>query len=462
MKERGRPIELRGNNLAAFVDHTSRVLLLDGPAGTGKTISHLLKLLWFCGTFPGARCAIVRQTRHSLTETALVTWEQRILGPKSPVLARPCERSHRQAYKFLNGSRVVVGGMDKPDAFLSSEWDLVYVNEATELNKAAWETIIGRLRAGNGPFHQLLADCNPGAPSHWLKQRCDQGLCRRLSTFHYDNPAYYDDKTGQWTRAGNNYVGGILNQLTGHRRRRFKDGDWVAAEGIIYAGFIAEDAPTGHLLPNDWRAPASWKRVWGLDWGDRSPTVLLDFAVDPDSRMYLDHEWYMTELRAYSLGKHAAEYLLAGGVAPTAAVCDHDPEMKAEFERGAKEAGWPIVLQMADKRDKKRGIQAMQGRFDFAAVDRRPRIFIRRKGLMHPPDPKLVDSGHPTCMLDELTTYKYDKRFMNDEPEDQNDHACDAARYVQNHVDGGLGGSEVYDADRDSPPPGDFRGYYDS
>ena len=39
----------------------------------------------------------------------------------------------RQAYHYPNGSEVVVGGLDKPSKVMSTEYDLVYVQEAIEL-----------------------------------------------------------------------------------------------------------------------------------------------------------------------------------------------------------------------------------------------------------------------------------------------------------------------------------------
>lgn len=113
-----------------------------------------------CRKYPGARALVVRKTRESLTETVLVTWERDVLGPDHPILtSRPSLRRVRQSYQFPNASVVVLGGMDKPDKVLSSEWDLVYVPEATELDLVDWETLGGRLRAGAVPYQQIIADC---------------------------------------------------------------------------------------------------------------------------------------------------------------------------------------------------------------------------------------------------------------------------------------------------------------
>jgi phage terminase large subunit len=127
--------------------------LIAGPAGNGKTVANLLRVYWICRKYPRARVLIVRKTRESLTESVLVTWERDILGPTHPILVnRPILRRVRQSYTFANGSTVIVGGIDKPGKILSSEYDLIYCPEVTDLNVEDWETLGGRLRAGAVPY----------------------------------------------------------------------------------------------------------------------------------------------------------------------------------------------------------------------------------------------------------------------------------------------------------------------
>ena len=48
---------------------------------------------------------------------------------------------------------------------------------------------LGRaLRHNAMPYQQALADCNPGPELHWLNQRAEHGLMRRLVATHADNP----------------------------------------------------------------------------------------------------------------------------------------------------------------------------------------------------------------------------------------------------------------------------------
>jgi hypothetical protein len=403
--------------------------LMAGPAGSGKTLANLLRVYWVCRKYAGARVLIVRKTRESLTETVLVTWERDVLGAAHPVLTRrPILRRVRQSYVFPNRSVVVLGGMDKPDKVLSSEWDLVYVPEAIELDLVAWETLGGRLRAGAVPYQQIIADCNPTTPHHWLYKRCLAGACKLFPTTHQDNPRYYDRAAKEWTRAGKQYLA-RLERMTGARRDRFLKGLWVAAEGVVY-DYRALPPPEGHLLPAGWTAPSEWPRVWGIDWGKTAPTVLAVWAVDPEGRLYHTREVYKTRLRPDVLGRAARKWIEEGAEPqPRAIVCDHDEERKADFEKASG-----LYLQLADKADRDKGIEATQARFD-RDDDGRARIFFRENAREHPADGLLVDSGRPTCGLEELVGYVFDPDFLADEPIAENDHFCDQMRYVVRYAD---------------------------
>lgn len=441
---------LHGGNLAAYEDTESREYLLAGPAGTGKTLANLCKVLHFAGTYPGARCLICRKTRESLTESVLVTWERDVLAPGTAghgvLLRNPTLRRVRQAYQFPNGSSVVVGGMDKPDKVLSSEWDLIYCPEATDLQLVDWETLAGRLRAGAGPYDQIFGDCNPTTPHHWIYKRCMAGGCKLYTTGHHENPRYYDPGRREWTEDGRRYVFGRLTRLTGSRRDRFLKGLWVAAEGVVYA----YDAAV-HLLPADHPIPREWPRVWGIDWGKTAPTVLGVWAVDPDGRMYLTREVYQTRLRPDVLGRRAKGWVESGAEpSPRAIVCDHDEERKADFEKASG-----LTVELADKRDRDKGIEAMQARFDVDPEDGKPRIFVVENCRDHDPDRFLVDAGRPTCWVEEVVGYVWDANFLKDEPIADNDHSLDQSRYVARYVDanlGGLAGENPYGAAWDAAP----------
>lgn len=110
---------------AEFMYSRDRECLLSGGMGTGKSRCCLELLYLYVTKYPGTRALIARKTRKSLTEAALVTWEQNVVPANHPCL-RGAGRANRHSYDMGNGSVVVVGGMDKADKVLSTEWDLIY------------------------------------------------------------------------------------------------------------------------------------------------------------------------------------------------------------------------------------------------------------------------------------------------------------------------------------------------
>ena len=126
-------------------------LLYAGPAGTGKSKCLLEKLHAVALKYPGMRGLIVRKTLASLGSTALVTFEEHVAKEhlaNGEVKWFGGSAKEAACYRYKNGSRIVVGGMDKSMKIMSSEYDIVYAQESTELTEEDWEAITSRLRNG--------------------------------------------------------------------------------------------------------------------------------------------------------------------------------------------------------------------------------------------------------------------------------------------------------------------------
>jgi phage terminase large subunit len=276
-------------------------LLACGPAGTGKSRACLEKIHICAQKYPGMRGLICRKTRESLTETALVTFETKVL-PANHYLLRGPRRSHRQVYRYSNGSEIIVGGLDKSEKIMSSEYDIAYVQEAIELEENDWENVISRLRHGKMAYHQLVGDTNPSFPGHWLKLRADRGLVTMVNTRHEDNPAYFDPASKTWTQLGHDYLM-RLDRLTGHRRSRLRDGLWVAAEG---ARFPMLDDQVHRFKMRErftYGIPPTWRLIIGLDYGKAAPYACLWIAIDFNGDVYVYREDYEAQLSPWTQGQ---------------------------------------------------------------------------------------------------------------------------------------------------------------
>ena len=412
------PYRPRGAALDLFYAREEEVLL-DGPAGTGKTLACLNKVLAMALKYSLSRHLVLRKTRASLTESALVTFENEVVPPGHMCLDG-AGRANRHSYEFPNGSSIVLGGMDKVSRVMSTQYDSIYILEAVELEEAEWEGVSTRLRNGKMPFAQLLADTNPDRPTHWLNQRCLAGLTRRLWSRHEDNPRFWDAATGAWTEEGLVYLS-RLDRLTGARLQRLRFGKWAASEGQIYEQW---DSPTHLMQRRD--LPKDWRRLWTFDFGFTNPLVWQCWAIDPDGRYWREWELYRTK----TLVEDAAREILAhcasvGSPRPVAVVCDHDAEDRATLER---HLGYRTV---AAVKDVSPGIQAVASRLR-KADDGLPRLLLLRDSLIHPRDPDLFEAKRPTCTDEEFDAYVWDTtagRKRGEQPLKEHDHGMDGMRY---------------------------------
>lgn len=318
----------------------------------------------------------------------------------------------------------------------------IYAQEATELTVTDWEYALTRLRNHRMPYQQIIADCNPDAPTHWLKARCDKGTAKMIFCRHEDNPVLFDELLGadgtsrfELTEVGAEYMA-KLDSLTGVRYLRLRKGLWVAAEGVIFDEF----APEMHVIdemPAGWE---SWPRYWSVDFGFTNPFVCQMWAQDTDGRLYLYREFYMTQR---TVDQHARDILKVitttdryGNVVwnephPYTILADHDAENRARFEN---EIGQGTTA--ADK-NVKDGIEVTQARFR-KADDGKPRVFFLRHALVER-DSSLKEARKPTCTLEELPGYVWapspDGRAVKEEPLKLNDHGMDAMRYLMKDQD---------------------------
>jgi hypothetical protein len=254
---RRRPYEAYGT-CAKFAMCTEPEAIISGPNETGKTLCALNLLNDTAWSNPGMQGLIVRKVQHTMAGSVLQTFTRKVLPSGSPVTVFGGNNPERFIYP--NGSTIWVGGMDDPAKILSSERDLIYVNQAEELALDDWEALTTRVtgRAGTLKNPRLMGDCNPGAPTHWIRSRAVAKVLRLFDSTHRDNPMLYDRK-GHLTAQGKRTLE-RLDRLTGARKLRWRHGIWAVPEGAIYDVF--DDAR--HKV-RAFKVPDLWPRVVGID-----------------------------------------------------------------------------------------------------------------------------------------------------------------------------------------------------
>ncbi len=410
-----------GNAVELFYCKAPEVLY-EGAAGTGKSRACIEKLHLLAMKYPGAKLLMVRKTLVSLSGSGIQTYEQHVAKEHlatGEVQFFGGSTREPASYRYKNGSRIVLGGMDKALKVMSTEYDIIYVQEATELTENDWEALTTRLRNGKIPYQQLIADCNPDMPTHWLKLRCDRGQTQSIPSRHEDNPVLFNQSTGLHTPAGAAYMK-ALDNLTGVRYERLRLGIWAAAEGLVYE----EYNPSVHVVNKPKEPPADWTRFLSIDFGFTNPFVCQFWAIDHDGRAYLYKEIYKTRTLVEDHAKQIKE-LLRNEPRIQYIITDHDAEDRATLERHLGMSTTKANKNVSE------GLQAVAARLKVQA-DGKPRIYLCRDAVVER-DSMLENEKKPCSTLEEIAGYVWNTD--KDAPVKINDHGMDAMRYMVAHLD---------------------------
>lgn len=416
------------------------VIIMAGPAETGKSLGCLHKLDALAWKYPGSQLAMIRKKYTDMPGSCVHTYEQRVLGAwneekgefdgdKTPVKKYGGEKP--QFYDYPNGSRLWVGGLDNPGKTLSTERDFVYVNQAEEIERSDYEFLQRATtgRANNAPYTQIILDCNPGPPFHWIKKMEGTDECTWFNSRHQDNPTLYNPKTGELTERGKRTMS-ILKNLTGVRLQRLYYGKWVSAEGQIYEEFLRSTHVTTldklHYYKNSEIDHTYLNMVVaGVDWGYTNPGCIGVWAVDRDNRMVEIEEVYQSQRTIEWWIDRAIQ--LRNKYRINTFVCD--PSEPAYIE-GFTKAGLVAVKGFNDVRP---GIDAVKDRLKVQK-DGRPRIQFVEDALKVK-DQELVENKKPIGSLEEIDGYIWDDKKIKEQPLKENDHAMDQIRYAVCYVD---------------------------
>lgn len=284
-------LELRGGN-AEFFGAREREVLLEGPRGTGKTrtVEELLNIL--CHSYPGLHVLILRKYQKTLASTSLKTLREQVLKPGDRVSYFGGNDIEPACFRYANGSRIFLGGMDDPEKWKSAELDIIYANEVTELTEDEYQSLIPLLRhlkdgAPYIPSQRIISDTNPANSGHWVNKRAERGQMRRIRTRLLDNPAMAM-RDGTLTPFGQEYVAG-LQQLSGPIRERWLDGTWTGTEDACYPYFDRRI----HIRPLE--PGLQLTSIIGEDYGSVHTCAVATVSYDQYNRMWVREVTYLKD-----------------------------------------------------------------------------------------------------------------------------------------------------------------------
>lgn len=421
----------------------SEYLMYSSGYGSGKTRVLVSKVVFLSLRYPNNRIYICRKF---LSNYKLTTHKSLIEGDgdQPPALPPNYIVSHNKTdrvIKLINGSEILYGGVDTENV-KSLNISSVAVDEASEISYEEFLALSGRLRLSGVPVRQFMCVTNPSSPTHHLYQTfyanrlkdADGRIITHAITATTEENIYLPKS----------YIQNLKNTLFGIYAQRYFYGLWVGSENIVFDNFD----PKTHIIKN-FEIPRSWKRYRCVDFGYKSPTVILWLTIvpedDSDRKLYkgdiiVYREIYYTERTASVNAERvivASKYEDGEPEKIEFTVCDHSAGDRAEYESKG------IKTIPADKNDKLFRIQKLRELLGNTDPTRgnivRPSLYIFENTLFEY-DPKIrVDmntgspNNKPTRLIEEFQAYNWKKRRtdtgQNDEPEDKNDHSIDALLY---------------------------------
>lgn len=415
-----RPYQPFGVALDLLYDKQGEVLL-SGPAGTGKSRACLEKLHLCALKYPKMRGLMVRKTRESLSESALVTYEDKVLPDGSSIADGP-RRNFRQVYSYPNKSQLIVGGLDKANKIMSTEFDMIYVQEAIELELSDWLALTTRLRNGVMPYQQLIADCNPDAPTHWLWLRAQGGHLTMYHSRHEDNPRLF--RNGVMTDEGRVYIDRLnklgsrnseTGELEGTEYFRLRKGLWVKASGVIYDTW--SDGPTdGNVTEAAEYVPGAGIVYWAVDDGysGKLDSATQTYTAESHPRVFLLIQQRLTGQLCVFAESYAVQTLEQAHIDQVLALGYPLPDVAIVDKSAASLKGHLHANDIAT---------------GSAACSVEESIKQLRSTLAPDSNGARRILVHPRCrhLRTEMTSYTYG---LDGKPVKKNDHGPDALRYL--------------------------------
>ena len=384
-------------------DAQHEALVCDGAVRSGKTLAMGLGFfLWAQASFDGRRFALCGKTIGALRRNVLTELLPRLRKLGADIQERRSENKLTLRLGGHTNDFYLFGGRDEAAAGMIQGMTLagVLMDEAALMPRSFVEQACARCSVTGS---RLWFNCNPAGPNHWFHREWILGAKERNALrLHFtmeDNPSLSPEIRQRYERL-----------YTGIFYRRFVLGQWVQAEGRVYAFFepeMAVQVPGGHF--EKWYISCDYGTVnpmsmglWGLQAGVWYRTAEFYFDSRAKKRQMTDGE-YEQALRELAGGRDIREVIV-------------DPSA-ASFIQLLRQKGWHV---------RKADNDVLSG--SRATADARKSGRIR------------ICTPCRDC-LRELEEYVWDLRGgQRDQVRKEHDHAMDDMRYFVSTV---LNGSET-------------------
>lgn len=266
-----------------FFKARRRFIAYGGARGGGKTWAVRIKAMLLACRYAGIKILIVRRSFQELRDNHILPLQMELRD-----LARWKEQEKR--FIFPNGSYIRFGYCSAERDVLQyqgQEYDIIFIDEATQLTEFQFQTFKGCLRGANDFPKRMYLTCNPGGVGHaWVKR-----LFIDRQYVEGERPEDYEFIQAKVTdnpvlmKKDPEYIN-MLRSLPYELREAWLNGSWD-----IFAGqYFSEWNRDVHVV-EPFAIPAWWRRYITMDYGlDMLAAYLI--VVDDHDMAYVVQEVY--------------------------------------------------------------------------------------------------------------------------------------------------------------------------
>lgn len=282
-----------------------------GARGGGKSHVLRLKAVGMCFKYPGIRILLVRCHYPELEENLV-----------RPILKWVPQEMYsyngtNHLMVFRNGSEIKFGHYDGDAAeneYQGVEYDVVGIDEATQLSERAFQFLCGIVRGVSEFPKRVYLTCNPGGVGHhWVKRLF---ITKKYKIYPDDPersedpkdytfiPATVDDN--KWLlESSPKYLKQLAN-LPDDLREAHRYGNWDALGGSYFQEFT----PGVHTM-KPFKIPEHWPKYRSFDYG-LDMFACFWWAVDEDGRAWCYREYEHKGLIVQTAAEKIRENTLPG------------------------------------------------------------------------------------------------------------------------------------------------------
>jgi hypothetical protein len=264
-----------------------------GARGGGKSWFVRAKAKLLAVRYPGIRILIVRRTYPELINNHIRILRSELLG-----VAKYNDKD--KILTFANASTINFAYCDKDqdlDRLQGTEYDVIFLDEATQLSEYQMKTITACLRGVNDYPKRVYYTCNPGGQGHayikriFIDKRYEDG--EDPADYTFVQSLVTDNKVLMASQP--DYIK-QLEALPPKLREAWLYGSWDVYEGQFFEEFADlpehyEDRLWTHVI-KPFEVPEGWQIYRSFDWGYNRPFSCAWWAVDYDGVLYRILELY--------------------------------------------------------------------------------------------------------------------------------------------------------------------------